>query len=93
MAASEGELARERARRLRRVLDECDRVLHDKDATDEQREVAQRWQDRLGSLGPLAESAYSLGVYRPAAGEQRHTSGGGSSWHDDLVYDGWVDDR
>lgn len=81
--------ARERAARLRRVLDECEAILADKDADPERREAAQRWQDRLGGLGPLSEGAYGMGA--SLAHAPRHTSGGGNAMRAQMVYDGYGD--
>ena len=86
MATAEQD-ARERADRLRRVLDECEAILADESAEPERREVAARWYERLGGIGRPWENAYSLGVF--AQGQQRHTNGGGQSLNQDAHYDGW----
>lgn len=83
---SAGSEAAERARTLRAVLDECERVLADKDADPERRAVAQKWHDRLGGIGRPHENAYHLGG---GGGFHVHHSGGGQFLADDLRYEGW----
>ena len=76
-----------RAANLRAVLDECERVLGDPTASPERREIAQRWHDRLGGIGSLADNAYGYGL--TGGGTERHHNGGGLSLRADAVYDGW----
>lgn len=84
-----GEEARERARRLRRVLVECEAILADPTADPERQEAARRWHNLLGGVGSLADGAYSMMVNAGTYGGQRHTRGGGQSDHLDADYDGW----
>jgi hypothetical protein len=77
------------AQRLRKVLAECEAIMGDPNATPERREIAERWYRRLGGVGRPWENAYSFGGSSPAAGHQRHTSGGGQSLQVEANYDGW----
>lgn len=91
MATAEQD-ARERADRLRRVLDECEAVLADGNAEPERRATAEKWLGRLGGIGSLADNAGSMGRYAIPAGSQRHTRGGGQADHQGATYDGWGDE-
>lgn len=88
MATAEQD-ARERADRLRRVLDECEAILDDKAAEPERREVAARWYARLGGIGRPWENAGASVAWSGSAGGHRHTNGGGQSLNQDARYDGW----
>lgn len=87
--ASAGQDARERAHRLRLVLEECERVMGDPSASPERREVAERWHHRLGGIGSLADNAYHSLASAGTRGAERHTNGGGQSLNLDADYDGW----
>lgn len=80
----------ERARRLRTLIEECERIAGDVD--DPRQEQAFRWLNRLLAndllTGYPSQSPSAPGV---RAGMQGHTRGPGASWHDDLVLDGWSD--
>lgn len=91
--ASAAERSNEKARLFRAVVDRIEEILKAGPAHP-QYEVADRWFDRLikSEVNNPSAGAYGNTVLSVAGGgHERHTSGGGQAWRDDLVLEGRVD--
>lgn len=82
----------EHARRLRVIIEACERISGDPTETPERREAARGWLEQF-AWDELTSGGGYLPAPTVAAGGQRHTRGGGQAEHEWMEYDGWGDER